>query len=76
VGQMSRRRRPRTFSEDPWVMWPCCVLPTILLLAALLMVIVAGWASFFGGDFWTIYLVVLGGIAGLFYAVHKRYGPP
>lgn len=74
MGQMSRRRRPRTFSEDPWVTLPCCVLPAILFFVGTIMFSVAIWTSVFGGDFWTVCLVVFGGIAGLFYAVYKRYG--
>jgi hypothetical protein len=54
----------------------CCGVTGVLFFAALLMVIVAGWTFTFGGDFWTIYLVVLGGIVVLLYAVHKRYNRP
>jgi hypothetical protein len=72
-GQMSGRRRPRTFSEDPWVMG-CWGVLGLLFLVGTIMLSVAVWTLSFGGDFWTICLVVFGGIAGLFYAVYKRYG--
>lgn len=71
-GQMSGRRRPRTFSEDPWVVVPCCGLPMILLY-----VVTIGLLTYwFGGNFWIVCLVVSGGIAGLLYAVNKRYNRP
>ena len=76
MGQMSRRRRPRTLSEDPWVAWSCCVLPIILFFVVGIMFAIGQITYWFGGDFWTICLIVFGGIAGLFYAVYKRYGPP
>jgi hypothetical protein len=71
---MGRRRRPRTFSEDPWVVLPCCGLPMILLY-----VVTIGLLTYwFGGGLvdWVIAcLVVFGGIVGLLYAVNKRYNP-
>jgi len=48
---MSRRRRPRTFREDPWVMWPCCFLPTIMFLVVLVVFTTALITYFLGGDF-------------------------
>jgi len=72
-GQMSGRRRPRHFREDPWVAWGCCLGPMVLFLAALLLFSIAVWTTTFGGDFATACLVVFGGIAGLLYATYKRY---
>jgi Restriction endonuclease len=80
AGQEVRKRHRRGWrggrwraSEDPLVQWGCG-LPMILFFVGTIMFSVAVWAFTFGGDFWTTCLVVFGGIAGLFYAVYKRYG--
>jgi hypothetical protein len=76
LGRMSRRRRPRTFREDPWVMWPCCVLPMIFFLVVSVLISTALITYFLGGGLGEgmVYgLVVLGGIVSLIYAVAKRY---
>jgi len=52
----------------------CCGGLVGLFSIGTVMFSIAVWTSFFGGDFWTICLVVFGGIAGLFYALYKRYG--
>ena|SRR5215218_4803064 len=74
-GQMSGRQRPRTFSEDPWVMG-CWGVLGLLFLVGTIMFTIGQITYWFGGDFWTTCLVVFGGIAGLYYAAYKRYGPP
>ena len=79
AGRMSGQRRPRTFSEDPWVVWPCCILPTLVFLGGGVVFLTAVWTEVFGGGFGEgmVYgLVVLGAIVGLLYAVHKRYNRP
>ena len=70
---MSRRRRRWRASEDPLVQWGCLV-PATLLLVGWVMFTIGLITYLFGGDFWTVCLLVFGGIAGLFYALYKRYG--
>jgi hypothetical protein len=75
VGQMSGRRRPRHFREDPWVVG-CCGGMAILFCIVCLMYSAIVIAGLFGGAFRDgvlLGLAVLVGIVGLLYAASKRY---
>jgi Restriction endonuclease len=74
-GQMSGRGRRWRASEDPLWVWGCGG-PTIGCLVILLVITIALWTFFLGGDIFDgviAGLIVFGGIVGLLYAAAKYY---